>query len=82
MDVLLSSELAEAAGTTTSTVRSYERRGPIAAPKQSRSGYRIYDNAPRSRLLFITRAKQLGLSLALSVFTLAHASSARPVFRY
>lgn len=63
MDGLRISELARRVGVPTSTVRYYERIGLVAGPGRSASGYRIYDADAASRLLFITRAKRLGLSL-------------------
>jgi DNA-binding transcriptional MerR regulator len=56
------SELAEQVGVPVSTVRFYERIGLLDAPLRSASGYRQYDDASASRLLFIARARTLGLS--------------------
>jgi DNA-binding transcriptional MerR regulator len=56
------SELAESAGVPTSTVRYYERVGLLALPERTTSGYRDYDEEAAGRLLFITRARQMGLS--------------------
>lgn len=56
------SEIAESAGVPTSTVRYYERVGLMAAPGRTSSGYRNYDEDAAARLLFITRARRLGLS--------------------
>ena len=63
MDGLRISELARRVGVPTSTVRYYERIGLVPGPERSASGYRIYDADAETRLLFITRAKRLGLSL-------------------
>ena len=63
MDGLRISELARRVGVPTSTVRYYERIGLFPGPARSSSGYRIYDADATTRLLFITRAKRLGLSL-------------------
>ena len=63
MNGLRISELARSVGIPTSTVRYYERIGLIPGPARSDSGYRIYDADAQTRLLFITRAKRLGLSL-------------------
>ena len=63
MDGLRISELARRVGVPTSTVRYYERIGLVPGPARSSSGYRIYDADAATRLLFITRAKRLGLSL-------------------
>ena len=56
------SELAERVDVPTSTVRYYERIGLLDAPVRSGSGYRDYDEGSATRLLFITRARRLGLS--------------------
>jgi DNA-binding transcriptional MerR regulator len=57
------SEVAEQAGVPTSTVRYYERIGLVPPPTRTASGYRHYDEAMAARLVFVTRAKRLGLSL-------------------
>ncbi len=46
----------------TSTVRYYERIGLLGAPARTGSGYRAYDEESATRLLFVTRARHLGLS--------------------
>ena len=56
------SELAESAGVPTSTVRYYERVGLMALPAGPPSGYRDYGEDAARRLLFITRARRMGLS--------------------
>lgn len=56
------SELAESAGVPTSTVRYYERVGLLASPQRTTSGYRDYGEEAASRLLFISRARRMGLS--------------------
>ena len=56
------SELAESVGVPTSTVRYYERVGLMALPARTASGYRDYDEDAAARLLFITRARRMGLS--------------------
>ncbi len=56
------SDLAETAGVPTSTVRYYERVGLLASPSRSLSGYRDYGEDAAARLLFITRARRMGLS--------------------
>lgn len=63
MDGLRISEVARRAGLPTSTVRYYERIGLVPVPDRTGSGYRSYDADAEARLLFITRAKRLGLSL-------------------
>ncbi len=56
-------ELAERAGTSTDTIRYYERMGLLQSPERTASGYRLYTDADLGRLLFIRRAKRLGFSL-------------------
>lgn len=56
------SELAEQVGVPTSTVRYYERIGLIGAPSRTSAGYRAYDEESATRLLFVTRARRLGLT--------------------
>ena len=56
------SELAGSAGVPTSTVRYYERAGLIDVPGRTSSGYRDYGEDAAGRLLFITRARRMGLS--------------------
>jgi len=56
-------ELARRAGTSTDTIRYYERLGLLRVPTRSESDYRLYSDVDVGRLLFIRRAKLLGLSL-------------------
>ena len=56
------SELADTAGVPASTVRYYERVGLMALPSRTASGYRDYDQEAAARLLFIARARRMGLS--------------------
>jgi DNA-binding transcriptional MerR regulator len=56
------SELAESAGVPTSTVRYYERVGLMGVPVRTASGYRDYGADEAARLLFVTRARRMGLS--------------------
>ena len=49
-------------GVPTSTVRYYERIGLLGEPARTASGYRDYDEASATRLLFVSRARRLGLS--------------------
>jgi DNA-binding transcriptional MerR regulator len=56
------SELAGSVGVPTSTVRYYERVGLMALPERTASGYRDYGDEAAARLLFITRARHMGLS--------------------
>ena len=57
------SELAERLGVAPSTVRYYERIGLVPSPARTQSGYRSYDDEAEARLLFVTRAKRIGLTL-------------------
>jgi Hg(II)-responsive transcriptional regulator len=56
-------ELAQAAGVGRETVRFYERKGLIADPPRTASGYRQYPHDSVARLRFIRRAKGLGFTL-------------------
>lgn len=56
------SELAETVGVPVSTVRYYERVGLLSAPARTGSGYRDYDDSAATQLLFIARARKLGLT--------------------
>ncbi|HVJ41981.1 MAG TPA: MerR family transcriptional regulator [Dongiaceae bacterium] len=65
------SEIAEAAGTSTSRIRFYEKRGLIPAAKRSGNGYRDYSGDVVDRLRFIEQAQSLG-------FTLREIAEAKP----
>lgn len=56
------SELADKVGVPVSTVRYYERIGLLAEPARAGSGYREYDDNSATQLLFVTRARKLGLT--------------------
>jgi len=56
------SQLADQVGVPTSTVRYYERIGLLTGPTRTASGYRDYDDSAAARLLFVSRARSLGLS--------------------
>lgn len=56
------SELADRVGVPTTTVRYYERVGLLGLPGRTASGYRDYDDDAAARLLFISRARRMGLS--------------------
>lgn len=57
------SEIADQLGVAPSTVRYYERIGLVPSPPRTSSGYRSYDDEAAARLLFVTRAKRIGLTL-------------------
>jgi DNA-binding transcriptional MerR regulator len=56
------SELAEKVRVPTSTVRYYERIGLLGTPARTPAGYRDYDENAVGRLLFVHRARTIGLS--------------------
>jgi Hg(II)-responsive transcriptional regulator len=56
-------QVATAANVNVQTVRYYERRGLVAAPRRTASGYRQYALDAVSRLRFIKHAQELGFSL-------------------
>lgn len=57
------SKLAEEVGTSSDTVRYYERIGLLPAPERSPAGYRLYGDDAVERVRFIKRAKRFGLRL-------------------
>jgi MerR family copper efflux transcriptional regulator len=63
MSYMTIGRLAKEAGVNIQTVRFYERRGLIPAPRRTPSGYREYSRDALSRLLFIRGAKHLGFTL-------------------
>lgn len=56
-------ELAERAGLAASTVRFYERAGLISPARRAQNGYRMFDESALEELMFIQRAKGIGMSL-------------------
>jgi len=56
-------QLAKLAGVSVDTIRYYERRGLLAPPARTSSGYRCYTPDELRRLTFIVRAKRLGFTL-------------------
>jgi MerR family mercuric resistance operon transcriptional regulator len=56
-------QVAERSGIGIETVRFYERKGLIADPPRTDSGYRQYPEDVVVRLRFIRRAKELGFAL-------------------
>ena len=57
-------EVAEVADVTAETVRYYEERGLIPAPRRSAAGYRLYGPDYVERIRFIKRAQELGFTLS------------------
>ena len=56
-------QVARAAEVNIQTIRYYERRGLVTAPRRTPSGYRQYAEDAVSRLRFIKHAQELGFSL-------------------
>ena len=56
-------EVAAEAGVNVQTLRYYERRGILARPKRTPSGYREYGPDAVRLIRFIKRAQQLGFTL-------------------
>lgn len=57
-------ELAATTGFPPKTIRYYESEGLLGLPERTEAGYRTYGQIDRERLLFVRKAKRLGLSLA------------------
>lgn len=57
------SELAQAAGVPTTTVRYYERAGLLLPTARSGAGYRLYGAEALERLRFIRAAQAVGFAL-------------------
>jgi len=63
MSTLTVSKLADRAGTSSDTVRYYERIGLLPEPDRSASGYRMYGDDAVERVQFIKYAQRFGLRL-------------------
>lgn len=78
-------QLAKRAHVHVETVRYYERRGLVAEPRRTASGYRQYGEAAVARIRFIKRAQDLGFSLKeiseLLGLRIRHATACGPVER-
>jgi DNA-binding transcriptional MerR regulator len=57
------SELAQAAGISTDTLRHYERKGVLTAPRRSANGYREYPAEALARVRLVRRALAIGFTL-------------------
>ncbi len=57
-------EAARRAGVNVQTLRYYERRGLLPAPKRSGGNYREYDQEAVRRVQFIKRSQALGFELS------------------
>lgn len=62
-DTLPIGKVAARAGVNVQTLRYYERRGILPAPKRTSSGYRAYTVETVSVIRFIKRAQELGFTL-------------------
>ena len=56
-------ELAGAAGVSTDTLRHYERKGVLGAPRRSANGYREYPPEALARVTLVRRALAFGFTL-------------------
>ncbi len=63
MSQLTVSKLASQVGTSTDTLRYYERIGLLPEPDRSPAGYRLYGHDAADRVRFIKRAQRFGLRL-------------------
>ena len=57
------SDLADALGITTRTIRLYEKLGLVDPPKRTGGKIRYYEKADVKRFKFVLKLKELGLSL-------------------
>ncbi|MFC0215158.1 heavy metal-responsive transcriptional regulator [Paenibacillus chartarius] len=64
MKALTIGQLASAASVHTETVRYYEKRGLLAEPARSESGYRLYSQDAVGDIQFIKSAQEVGFTLA------------------
>lgn len=63
LDAMRTHEVADQAGVNTQTLRYYERRGLLAEPPRSPSGYRNYPARAVDLLRFVKRGQELGFTL-------------------
>ena len=62
-DYLRAGELAQLAEVSTDTLRHYERKGLLAAPRRSVNGYREYPKSALGRVRLVRRALEIGFTL-------------------
>jgi MerR family transcriptional regulator, copper efflux regulator len=75
-------QLAQATGVPPKTIRDYEDVGVLPPPLRTSAGYRQYTERSVHRVLFVRRARALGLSLQqLKVLSAALDSGPRGVMR-
>jgi Hg(II)-responsive transcriptional regulator len=72
-----SSQVADEAGVNVQTLRYYERRGLLAQPERSGSGYRSYDTQAVRTVRFVKRSQTLGFTLE-EIDTLLHLAEGGP----
>lgn len=72
-----SSQVAAEAGVNVETLRYYERRGLLAEPERSESGYRFYQPGAVRTVRFVKRAQTLGFTLE-EVDSLLHLAQGGP----
>ena len=58
-----SGELARAAGVSTDTLRHYERKGVLPAPRRAENGYRQYPSDALARVRMVRGALAIGFTL-------------------
>jgi DNA-binding transcriptional MerR regulator len=76
---LRSGGLARRAGVSADTLRAYERRGLLPAPRRTQGGYRLYPPEALERVQLIQRALAFGFTLPELVrFLSARASGRAP----
>ncbi|UOE94076.1 MerR family transcriptional regulator [Alkalihalobacillus sp. LMS39] len=63
MKPLKISEVAKAASVNIETIKYYEKRGILAKPERSHSGYRLFSETAVNDLLLIKKSKELGFTL-------------------
>jgi DNA-binding transcriptional MerR regulator len=75
-------EVAQATGVPAKTIRYYEEVGVLPPPSRSAAGYRQYTDGDVQRLVFIRRARALGLPLQhLKALTIALDGEPRAAMR-